>query len=255
MEEIRGLAATDSGEALTLNISRCWWPLLSTVCVIIYGHIISLPAIWYGLRVSKIDIIMAHLFSWNISINLNCTVGSLGMWLQGGTEFRRGHWRLHVGRGCSVERRIILSWLLSDSWKCATQRTETGVTEAIKTDSMSSVIRIHEHLGSAFSPLAHNPGSISSGDFQHFSRMRVLTSSQQAGERSTEMFMRQKQGICLYLGLCLTLSSQHEHPLFETRSCPFSMLYRYPCSPDTLTFNVAPSWGSHFWLWVKCSLV
>lgn len=185
MEEIRGLAATASGEALTLNISRYWWPLLSTVCVIIYGHISSLPAIWYGLRVPKIGIIMAHLFSWNISINLNCTVSRLVMWLQGGTEFRRGHWRLHVGQGCSEERRIILSWLLSDSWKCATQRTETGVTQAITTDLMSSVIRIHERLWSALSPLAHNPSSISSGDFhtpQQDVNVDIITTSRRTGD-------------------------------------------------------------------------
>lgn len=166
MEEMRAL---DSGKAPTLHShSRHWWPLLSTARVIIYGYIISLPAIWYRLRVPKIDIIMARLFSRNISINLSCTVGSLGMWLQGGAEFRRGLWRLRVGRGCSVDGvcRIISSWSLSDSrGVCDTANRDRGrrgnqdrVDVFCDQDTWTSLI-------SPLSPLAHNPCSSAQGIF------------------------------------------------------------------------------------------
>lgn len=143
--------------------------------------------------------------------------------------------------------RIISSWLLSVSWKCAMQQRETGVTEAIKTGLMPSVVRRTHvlyggHISDQPSHLrliiqTHKPGGIfitSAECWCHHNR----------GAWSASMFMRQKEGFCLYCDLYLTQFLQLEGHWIETLSCSSSTCCCNGCAaPGTVCSDSQWAYG------------
>lgn len=126
----------------------------------------------------------------------------MSLWAAAG--FSRGRWRLRAARPTGLfdhgYRAIPGSESLPERWE---------VSEVIKTETMTSLRRIHDpetqrrlQLWSAFSPLDHNPRS-AQRDFQHFSRTSQRTETESLRGRRDWEFCFISVYVPFFLQLCL----------------------------------------------------
>lgn len=149
----------------------------------------------------------SRLFSGNISISLNCSVGNLGMWTPGGPEFRGGLLKVacKTHTVCVEECGTLLSWWLSVSWKCAIQwhvsLRQSRQSWCLPRSGYVSHSDAEGHIADRpprFRLIipTHGP-RVFLFLYQRIGTMWVLVSSPRGGKWLSEMFMRQKRRNCM----------------------------------------------------------